>query len=94
MDVNEMCAKAHPFKMKYEHNFFWITSDEIDDDVILAWIRDNFSGSWEYYYVQFGEANVSCPASKTDYLEMILQPTIIISIQTEQDAAHFKLRWT
>ena len=84
----EVVEKAFPFKFTYEHNFFYIDLEENKD--IWQWMLTTFTGEWEYYHIEGGG---SVGARKPGVFDAVMEPVVIISIEKEEDAAHFKLRW-
>ena len=86
--------KIYPFQLKFNYTFFWETHTSTFDDKILKWCYVTLISSWEFYYVQAGESYLADDNhASIKHTGLILQPIIIISIEKENDAMHFKLRW-
>lgn len=87
LDRNEFIKKAYKFKFSYEHVFFFVDCPENDD--IQLWLEQHIKGNWEYYRIDEGGAiNV-----KVDYLKRIIEPVMLICIESDEEAALFRLTW-
>ena len=84
----EYNGKAFPFKMSYKHTFFYINVEE--NKSIWQWMVATLKGEWEYWEVN-GGGSVGCRVPGV--FDSIMQPMIIVAIDTDEDAALFKLTW-